>query len=149
MLIIICAFSGFLPIPTYSFLFVPIVSLLFPIDSYGFLFVLREKSMQRYCFFLNYANFSPKNFVFSCFFFFLLSIFCISYLAMKARTIVSVVFLRLFMALVLLAGLIPRAFPLRSLPPSSVSRDSILGYLSFFVFRTNVIRLPTFVCFLK
>ena len=63
-----------------SFLFRPIV-------SYGFLFVLREKSMQRYCFFLNYANFSPKNFVFSCFFFFLLSIFCISYLAMKALTI--------------------------------------------------------------
>ena len=62
---------------------------------------------------------------------------CISYLAMKARTIVSVAFLRLFMALVLLAGLIPRAmalvlvllaglipraFPLRSLPPSFVSR---------------------------
>ena len=41
---------------------------------------------------------------------------------MKARTIVSVAFLRPFMALVLLAGLIPRAFPLRSLPPSFVSR---------------------------
>ena len=33
--------------------------------------------MQRYCFFLNCANFSPKNFVFSLFFFFLLSLFCV------------------------------------------------------------------------
>ena len=80
------------------------------------------KSLQNYNFFLNYANISPKNFVFSCFFFFLSTTSCISYLAMKARTIVSVAFLRPFMALVLLAGLIPRAFPLRSLPPSSVSR---------------------------